>query len=140
MPMNDEMRTRDRLLTAAAIALGISGAGLSISPLGLSLSRANATIPPGSNPQLPEKFRLLGISIISPPPNMPAANGPSDNTAFSQDNRDVRLVGFDSAATNLVPGDTNGLRDVFVLYKIRRAGSLGGRVVRGCMGADGIQF
>ena len=48
-------------------------------------------------------------SIVTPPVDghgpLPPANGASDNTAFSQDNRDVRLLAFDSAATNLTSGD-----------------------------------
>src|SRR5689334_14895623 len=43
------------------------------------------------------------VGIVSPPAGAPA-DGPSDNTAFSQDNRDVRLLAYDSAADNLTPG------------------------------------
>lgn len=67
--------------------------------------------------------------IISPPPGGAgtiSADGPSDNTAISQDNRNVRLVAFDSAADNLVSGDRNGKRDVFVLRKTRGPGNTGG--------------
>ena len=39
------------------------------------------------------------------------ANGPSRNPAISGDGR---FVAFESDATNLVPGDTNGLTDIFV--------------------------
>lgn len=46
--------------------------------------------------------------------NPPGANGGSDNVTFSQDNRDTRLIAYDSDASNIVPGDTNGVRDVFV--------------------------
>lgn len=53
-------------------------------------------------------------TIISPPPEGGSSDGPSDNVTFSQDNRETRLVAFDSAATNIVPGDTNGRRDVFL--------------------------
>jgi hypothetical protein len=49
------------------------------------------------------------------------------------------LVAYDSAATNLVAGDTNGRRDVFVLYKSRVAAELGGRLVRASVGARGVQ-
>ena len=53
-------------------------------------------------------------TVISPPPESGSSDGPSDHIAFSQDNFSVRLVAFDSAATNLVQGDTNGRRDVFL--------------------------
>ncbi len=39
------------------------------------------------------------------------ANGPSDSPSLSADGN---LVAFESSATNLVPGDTNSQRDVFV--------------------------
>lgn len=53
-------------------------------------------------------------TIISPPPEGGSADGPSDNVTFSQDDLRARLLAFDSAATNLVPGDSNGRRDVFL--------------------------
>ena len=40
-------------------------------------------------------------------------DGPSRNAAFSQDGRRASIITFESEATNLVPGDTNGLTDVF---------------------------
>ena len=49
-------------------------------------------------------------------------NGASVNPAISQDRRFARLIAFESDATNLVAGDTNGQRDVFV---VQRDGSLG---------------
>ena len=47
-------------------------------------------------------------------------NGPSTNAVISQDRRWSRYIAFESEATNLVRGDTNGFEDVFV---VRRAGS-----------------
>jgi hypothetical protein len=73
-------------------------------------------------------FQRPVISIISPPPGKAPANGSSDNAAFSQDNRDVRYVAYDSAASNLVPGDTNGRRDVFAFAKNAGDGQVGGRL------------
>jgi TolB protein len=46
-------------------------------------------------------------------------NGSSQNAAFSQDGQGARLAAFDSDASDLVAGDTNGLTDVFV---VRRGG------------------
>ncbi|MDP8943733.1 MAG: hypothetical protein M3N16_06415 [Actinomycetota bacterium] len=42
-------------------------------------------------------------------------NGPSRNPAISQDQRIARVVALESDATNMVPGDTNGATDVFVV-------------------------
>jgi hypothetical protein len=43
-----------------------------------------------------------------------APDGPSAHPAISGDERFDRVLAFDSEATNLVPGDTNGETDVFV--------------------------
>jgi hypothetical protein len=62
----------------------------------------------------------LAISIN---PGAGAPNGPSANPAVSGDNRKTRYAAFDSTATNLVAGDTNGQPDVFVW---RRPGGAAG--------------
>ena len=48
------------------------------------------------------------------------ANAPSGSPAISGDNRVVRYVAFNSFATDLVPGDTNGAGDVFLYNRINR--------------------
>jgi len=64
--------------------------------------------------------RPLEISVA---PSAGAPNGPSANPAVSGDNRRGRLAAFDSAASNLVRGDTNEHVDVFVWRRPRgRAG------------------
>src|SRR5262245_7827926 len=45
------------------------------------------------------------------------ANGPSSNAAIAATGR---IVAFESDATNLVPGDTNGQRDIFVYDLVTR--------------------
>jgi hypothetical protein len=69
--------------------------------------------------------------------NPPGADGPSDHIAFSQDDRDMRLVAYDSAASNLVPGDANGRRDVFVLRRVVGVASFTGALVRASVGPGG---
>jgi hypothetical protein len=54
---------------------------------------------------------------ISTAPNGQPANGPSSAPAVSGDNRKTRLAAFQSDATNLVGGDTNGAADVFVWFR-----------------------
>lgn len=51
------------------------------------------------------------LTRVSVPPAGGAADGPSSEPALSADGRHVAFV---SLATNLVPGDTNGVADVFV--------------------------
>src|SRR5438477_12408859 len=43
-------------------------------------------------------------------------NGVSRNAAVSHDQRIARDITYESDATNIVPGDTNGLTDVFVVH------------------------
>jgi hypothetical protein len=71
-------------------------------------------------------------------------NGPSGGAAISGDDRKTRLAAFHSSASNLVPGDTNGVRDVFVW--LRPGGSAGlrprrgsGRLVRASVANSGAQ-
>jgi Tol biopolymer transport system component len=44
-------------------------------------------------------------------------NGVSRNAAVSHDQRVASHIAFESDATNIVPGDTNGLTDVFVVHR-----------------------
>src|SRR5689334_24719914 len=46
-------------------------------------------------------------------------NGPSTHAVISGDRRWARAIAFESDASNLVRGDSNGMRDVFV---VRRTG------------------
>jgi hypothetical protein len=51
----------------------------------------------------------ISINPATAPPD-----GPSGHPAVSGDNRKTRYAAFDSTATNLVSGDTNGQADVFL--------------------------
>ena len=44
-------------------------------------------------------------------------NGPSQDASFSQDRKGGAFVAFDSFASNLVPGDLNNQRDVFIVHR-----------------------
>src|SRR5437764_3426698 len=44
-------------------------------------------------------------------------NGVSRNASVSHDQRVARDIAYESDATNIVPGDTNGLTDVFVVHR-----------------------
>jgi hypothetical protein len=76
--------------------------------------------------------------IASPIGGSPSADGPSDNAIWSQDGRDPRLFAFDSAASNLTSGDSNGTRDVFVLKRTPGEGNLGGTLVRASVSSSGV--
>ncbi|MBX5443131.1 MAG: hypothetical protein IRZ32_16585, partial [Solirubrobacteraceae bacterium] len=84
----------------------------------------------------------LAISVA---PGPVAPDGEAANPAVSGDNRRTRYAAFDSTATNLVGGDTNGRADVFVWARPRGAAGLrladpgGGRLVRASVSSAGAQ-
>jgi hypothetical protein len=55
--------------------------------------------------------------LISRTPDGGVPNGPSGHSVISGDKRYARAVAFDSDASDLVSGDTNGQRDVFVVIR-----------------------
>jgi hypothetical protein len=59
-------------------------------------------------------------SLFSRTPDGDTPNGPSTNPHISADLRFSQIVAYESEATDLVAGDTNGFKDVFA---VRRAGS-----------------
>jgi hypothetical protein len=69
-----------------------------------------------------------------------APNGSSGEPAVSGDNRAVRFVAYSSFASNLVKGDSNGVRDVFAWFrptnKVPRA-LRSGRLQRVSVGKNG---
>lgn len=73
------------------------------------------------------------------PPGGGSANGESRNATWSQDDRAARLMAYDSSASNLVAGDSNGRRDVFVFARSGGEGSLSGKLLRASVGAGGRQ-
>src|SRR3954465_10947762 len=65
-------------------------------------------------------------TILSPPQDsgLPPANGGSDNVTFSQDNRNVRVIAWDTSASNLTNGDNNSKRDVIIAKREAGEGNL----------------
>ena len=84
---------------------------------------------------------------ISVGPHGEAANGPSGHATISGDDRKARLVAYDSAASNLVRGDTNGRTDVFVWHRPHGMAGLrlaaparpSGKLVRASVSSSGAQ-
>lgn len=62
----------------------------------------------------------VAAGIFGPEPTAISsrANAPSGSPSISGDNRVVRYVAFNSFATDLVPGDTNGAGDVFLYNRL----------------------
>jgi hypothetical protein len=69
-------------------------------------------------------------------------DGPSRNPAISHDQRIARLMAYESDATNILPGDTNGQTDIFVVQRAQPWESNGspwnvGPTVLASVGANG---
>lgn len=86
------------------------------------------------------------VSLMSPPAPRRGmrwpevwSDGGTENVVFSQDNRRVRLLAFDSDATNFVAADGNGLRDVFVVWRGRGGGNMTGTLERASVARRGAE-
>lgn len=125
-------------LIAALLLVALTAHGL---PPAEPPARGVTTLPSVRHHPRPFGTKPLPISVGAG--NQPA-NNESSGAAVSGDNRKTRLVAFQSAASNLVPGDTNARTDVFVWQRPRgRAGlmlnRLTGRLTRVSVGDDGTQ-
>ena len=69
----------------------------------------------------------------------PSADAASANPVFSSDSYTARYLAFDSEATNQVPGDANGIRDVFVGTRGAGLGNLSGATQRVSVGRGGAE-
>ena len=94
------MRTRSRHRTLAALAAVAACLG-------------------GAAGQAPAQDRaaLQSTDLISRATHGGVPNGPSTNAVISGDRRYSRLIAFESEASDLVGGDTNGHKDVFVVVR-----------------------
>src|SRR3954467_503428 len=97
------------------VALAIVTAALAVlialaSPQGQEMARASGT---------PTTF-LISRAIGGGVPN-----GPSTHPVISNDKRYARAIAFQSEASNLVRGDTNGASDVFVVRRAPRINNEG---------------
>jgi hypothetical protein len=70
----------------------------------------------------PGQDRDVTTTLLSRSLDGGTPNGASTNPVISGDLRYARIIAFESEASDLVAGDTNGVKDVFA---IRRAGSFG---------------
>jgi hypothetical protein len=117
-------------LTALALALALAACGGGshhAESVGYRLGSPTATsrgLPdqagvagePGGPPSVRTTFLLSTANGGLP-------NGPSRNASVSHDQRIARYIAYESDASNIVPGDTNGYTDIFL---VRRAQPYGG--------------
>src|SRR4051794_2886225 len=69
---------------------------------------------------VPASANVPGTSttrLASRTPDGRFPNGRSQDPAISMDEKQASLVAYDSVASDIVPGDTNGTSDVFVVHR-----------------------
>jgi hypothetical protein len=86
-----------RSLSVCALAIALTAVGL---------DSAAANVP-----------SLSTTRLASRTPDGRFPNGPSHNPAVSWDRKGASLLAYDSVATDIVPGDANGVSDVFVVHR-----------------------
>ena len=102
------MRTRRRhRLAASACALAACALG--------AASQSSAQ----------DRADLQSTDLISQSVSGGVPNGPSTNAVISGDRRYSRLIAYESEASDLVHGDTNGVKDVFVAVRGGRYSNVG---------------
>lgn len=81
----------------------------------------------GAAAQSPAQGRadLQSTELISESLNGGVPNGPSTNAVISGDRRYSRLIAYESEASDLVQGDLNGAKDVFVAVRGGRYSNVG---------------
>ena len=99
-------------MTRTAALLALAGAAL---PAATALATADGSAP--LHAARTQNTKLISRSISGGVPD-----GASTKPVISGDRRYARIIAFESTASNLVEGDTNGRGDVFA---VRRKGSFG---------------
>ena len=79
--------------------------------------------PAGAGAQSDDKNRavLYDTFLVSQSSDGGYPNGASRNASLSQDGRLARAITFESDASNIIGGDTNGFTDVFVIERDRKS-------------------
>lgn len=134
-------RPRVWIAAVAAAALGAAGPVLatSIDPASEAAAAGDSTTTTGdttpttttpvttqpapTQPRYPKSTRTTFLLSRAFDGGLP--NGPSRNPSVSGDGRIARGIAFESDASNLVAGDTNGLTDIFVTFRRKPWGEQG---------------
>jgi hypothetical protein len=89
-------------------------------------------------------FATSSTELLSRSVTGEAPNGPSRNPVVSQDQRNARVFAYESDASDILPGDTNGVTDVYAIFRREPFATNGtpwetGRVELLSRGLNGIQ-
>jgi hypothetical protein len=95
--------------------------------LGIAIVTATAGSASGSDPTTVSSAgsREQSTQLISKAMDGGVPNGPSTNAVISNDKRYARAIAFESEASDLVPNDTDGVKDVFVVKRGGKADNAG---------------
>jgi hypothetical protein len=91
--------------------------------LAIAAIAAGAALPATSNAS--RRADLQYTSLISRSYNGKMPNGPSTHPVISNDKRYARAIAFESSASDIVRGDTNGVQDVFAVLRTGRIDNFG---------------
>ena len=93
-------------------------------PIALVALAGSGAAASASDPEVRDAGRQQSTELISRSLGGGLPNGPSTNAVISGDRRYARIIAFESTASNLVRGDTNGQKDLFA---VKRTGSINNR-------------
>ena len=91
------------------------------------LAAAGALVVAGATSASPARGDQQRTYLVSHALGGGLPNGSSSHAVISGDRRYARVIAFESDASNLVAGDTNGLRDVFAIRRTGHIGNVGSR-------------
>ena len=91
--------------------------------LAVAAIAAGAALPATSSAS--RRSELQYTTLISRSYNGKMPNGPSTHPVISNDKRYARAIAFESQASDIVRGDTNGVQDVFAVLRTGRIDNLG---------------
>ena len=94
-----------------------------IASIAVAMLAAGAAMPATAGAS--RRSDLQSTSLISRSYSGKMPNGPSTHPVISNDKRFARAIAFESQASDIVRGDTNGVQDVFAVLRSGRIGNNG---------------
>src|SRR3954452_18741780 len=119
-------RTRTGALALAILALGLSACGGGgKSSTGFKVGTGGPTTKGGPQSGVGAQSEASRTTFLLSKGQGGFPNGPSRNAAVSHDQRIARYIAYESDASNIVDGDTNGTTDVFLVIRAKPFGARG---------------
>src|SRR3954451_9434537 len=111
-------RTRTGALALAILALGLSACGGGgKSSTGFKVGTGGPTTKGGPQSGVGARSESSRTTFLLSGARGGFPNGPSRNAAVSHDQRIARYIAYESDASNIVDGDSNGQTDVFLVFR-----------------------